>query len=341
MRSPALFLMVPLVAAACARPEAPPPLPTVTSSILATIGDSASTIEGIASYDGKLFVCDWKDGTIYRIDPASPEPVPVGGLPVPSGTAVLGMVTDAGGNLYLAVPDSGLVFRVAAGRLGAADFNRKRDATRFATGAAGANALVFDAGAGHLWISGGTTGAIYHVGPEGGPVATFATDVSPMSTDTTMPVRAYASNGLGFDSRGVLYSLNTGSGRITKLTIGPGYSLMSRQRWIQDPRILGADGLAFDGQGNLWVAANFRNSLVRVGPDGTLTLVAASVPTGVTTDSTMIPAYPQAGPGNALRAPAEIKLIGNTAYLANLNLPIGANAGQPVKGATVAAVTLP
>ncbi len=28
-------------------------------------------------------------------------------------------------------------------------------------------------------------------------------------------------------------------------------------------------------------------------------------------------------------------------YIANLNFPIGANTGQPVKGATVAAVTLP
>jgi hypothetical protein len=28
-------------------------------------------------------------------------------------------------------------------------------------------------------------------------------------------------------------------------------------------------------------------------------------------------------------------------YIANLNFPVGANAGQPVKGATIAAVTLP
>jgi hypothetical protein len=55
----------------------------------------------------------------------------------------------------------------------------------------------------------------------------------------------------------------------------------------------------------------------------------------------MVPAHPQTGAGNALRFPAEMTRIGNTMYIANLNFPVGANTGQPVKGATVAAVTLP
>ena len=44
---------------------------------------------------------------------------------------------------------------------------------------------------------------------------------------------------------------------------------------------------------------------------------------------------------NVLRFPAEFTVVGNTIYLANLNFPIGANTGQPVMGASVAAVTLP
>jgi len=106
-------------------------------------------------------------------------------------------------------------------------------------------------------------------------------------------------------------------------------------------RLIGADGLFMDGQDNLWVDANFRNTLARVGPDGTVTIVASSTPDGTQPDSTMRPAYSQSGVVNALRFPAELKRIGNTMYIANLNFPIGANTGQPSAGATVTSVTLP
>jgi len=341
MRRAAVSLSIAVIAAACARPEAAPPLPTVTTSILATIGDSASTIEGIAAYDGKLFVCDWKDGTIYRIDPANPAPVAVGGLPTAPGTTVLGVITDADGNLYLAVPDPGVVYRVKRDRLGAADFDRKRDAVPFATKVEGANGLAFDPGAGHLWISGGPTGNLYHVGPQGGEAAVAGSGFAKISTDTTMPVRVYVVNGLAFDSRGVLYTLNTGTGEVTQLSIGAGFTVSEVRPFVRDARLLGADGLDIDSQGNLWLTANYRNTLASIGPDRTVTIVAASTPSGEFSDSTMIPAYPQAGPANGLRFPAELELVGRTAYIANLNFPVGANEGQPVKGASVAAVTLP
>ena len=319
----------------------PPPAPPVALSVLATVGDSASTIEGIAEVGGRLFVCDWKDGTIYRIDPADPAPVAVGGLPIAPGTAVLGIVADALGNLYFAVPEPGVIYRVAAGRLGAADFNPKKDAKVFATGALGANALAFDRAAGHLWITGGPSGNLYHVGPEGGAVAVAASGYATMAADTTMPVRVYVVNGIAIDSNGVIYTANTGTGEITRILIGAGYTPASTATFARDPRLVGADGLSIDGQGNLWVDANFRNTLARVGPDGRVTIVASSTPDGNYADSTMVPDYPQTGAGNALRFPAEMTRIGNTMYIANLNFPIGANTGQPVKGATVAAVTLP
>lgn len=334
-------ILLPALLAGCAEPKPPtPPVPPVALSLLATIGDSASTIEGIALHAGQLYVCDWKDGTIYRIDPANPIPTAVGGLPTAPGTIVLGMITDTAGNLYLAVPDPGTVYRVAAARLGAADFDRTKDAAVFASGAAGANGLAFDR-AGHLWITGGGSGNLYHVGPSGGAAITFASGFSPISTDTTMPVRGYTVNGLAFDSRGVLYTANTGTGEITRLVVGPDYTPGAVGAFVTDARLMGADGLFMDAEDNLWVDANFRNTLARIGPDGTITIVASSTPSWEYADSTMVPAYPQTGAGNALRFPAELKRIGNTFYIANLNFPVGANTGQPMKGATVAAVTLP
>lgn len=338
MRTAALSLIL-LGTLACA--ERPPAGPAVQRAILATIGDSASTIEGIAEFAGLLYVCDWKDGTIYRIDPRDPLPTAVGALPIPAGTAVLGMQMDALGNLYLAVPEPGTIYRIAADRLGAKNFDKLTDATVFATGAAGANAIAFDHGGGHLWITGGATGNLYHVGPNGGPVATAASGFAKVGTDTTIPVRGYVVNGVAVDSKGVIFTANTGTGEITSLVIGTGYLPRSIATFVRDDRLIGADGLYVDAMDNLWVTANFRNTLARISPDGVITIVASSTPSGVITDSTMVPAYPQVGAANALRFPAEMRKLGNTMYLANLNFPIGANTGQAVRGASVAAVTLP
>ena len=336
-----LLLSLLALGAGCARekPEAPL-IPPVTQAMLTTVGDSASTIEGIALAGGKLYVCDWKDGTIYRVDPAAPTPVAVGGLPIPAGTSILGMVTDSSGNLYLAVPDPGVVYRVAAARLGAPDFDRRKDAVAFASGAKGANGVTFDP-RGHLWITGGNTGNLYHVGPAGGAVATFASGFSAVSTDTTIPVRGYTVNGIAFDSKGGLYTANTGTGEITRIAVGPDYKPGAIGTFVRDPRLIGADGILMDSQDNLWVDANYRNTLARVGPDGTITIVASSTPRGTYADSTMVPAYPQEGTANVFRFPAELKILGRTAYLANLNFPVGMNAGQTFKGASIAAITLP
>lgn len=335
------ILALVLLASACAekKPEAPPTA-RVRVDILATIGDSASVIEGIAEHGGLLYVTDWKDGTIYRVDPASPVPVVVGRLPVAPGTWILGVVTDAEGNLYAAAPQAGIVYRVNAGRLGAADFDAAKDARPFVTGAKGANGLAFDR-SGHLWVAGGNTGNVYHAPPQGGPAILFASGYSPKSADTTMPVRDFTVNGIGFDSKGALYSLNTGTGEVSRLAVGPDYKPGAIATFVKDTRLIGADGLAVDADDNLWIDANFRNSLVRVSPAREITVVASSAPGGTLADSTYQPAYSMSGPGNALRFPAELKLVGHKVYIANLNFAAGANATQPVKGASIAVVELP
>lgn len=319
--------------------DAAPPRPPVHLAILATIGDSSSTIEGIAEHGGLLYVCDWKDGTIYRIDPRAPTPAPVGGLPVAPGTIVLGIEADSAGNLYFAAPESGTVYRVAADRLGAADFDRAKDATPYATGAGGANAMAFDA-AGRLWISGGPTGNLYQVGPEGGAATVAASGYAALSPDSTVPVRIYLANGLDLDRDGAVYTLNTGTGEVTRLVIGEGLQADSITTFARDPRLVGADGLLIDDAGNTWVTANYRNTLARLDRSGNVTIVASSSPTGTLADSTMAAGFPQTGETNVLRFPAEFVLLRDTVYVANLNFPVGANAGQPVRGATVAAVAL-
>lgn len=321
-----------LLAVAC-RPAADPT--QATMRILATIGnDTTSTIEGIAVFNGRLFVADWKDGAIYRVDPANPTPEKVGRLPVTPGTSILGAVADSVGDLFFAQPDSGIVFRVAVGRLGAKDFDPARDVSVFATGAPHANAIAFDH-RGHLWISGGDVNALYQVGPDGGRATLFAQDVSPLSADTTMPVRAYVVNGLTFDSKGNLYTVNTGTGAITRFEVTPDYRPGAKSVFLTDSRLLGADGITSDRNDDLWVSCNFLSRLVRVTPTGAVTIVAsrAAADGGVPTVGN--------GDPTALRFPAELKRAGGTVYLSNLNFPYGANSRGRVPGASIAAVKLP
>jgi len=326
MRTATALLMMLAIAACGGRPSDTAAAPTASLSLLATVGDSASRIEGIAEFGGLLYVCDWKDGTIYRIDPADPTPTAVARLPVAPGTAVLGLRTDRLGNLYLAVPESGRIYRVAVERLGATDFDPAQDAVVFATGADGANAIAFDEPDGRLWITGGPTGNLYRVGPAGGSVEVAATGYAEMAPDTTVANRAFTVNGVAISGDSLIFTGNTGTGGISRLLLDAEGQVTSISTLVQDDRLVGADGLFLDDQSTLWVSANFRNTLARIGPDGMVTIVASSTP-----DSN----------GNALRFPAELTKVGDMMYLANLNFPIGANTGQPVPGASIAAVTLP
>ena len=288
--------------------------------MVAVLGDSTSTIEGLAYHDGALYTADWGTGTVYRIDRVKGIKT-VGRLPVKPNAWILGLATDAAGNLYAASPDEGVIWRIEASRLGAADFDVAKDVRAFATGAKGANGLAV-APDGHVWISGGDQNAVYHVGPEGGPVRVFASGYAMATTDTTMPVRAYVTNGLGIDARGNIYTANTGTGEITRLEVKPGYQAGSIAPIAKDRRLLGADGIFAEGD-TLYVSANFSNTIARIDPNGAVTVLA--------TDEQ----------GETLRFPAEIKKVGNVIYVANLNFPVGRNAGQPIKGASIAALVLP
>jgi sugar lactone lactonase YvrE len=308
------------VAIACGSAAKKPAEPASSKArILATIGGPGSRIEGIAEHAGKLYVADWKDGDVYRVDPADPAPTRVGLLPTKPGEAILGAVADAAGNLYFAIPDSGLVLRIAAGRVGASDFSPTTDVTRFATGVPGANGIQFDR-AGHLWIGGGDQHCLYHVGPSGGVGKVFAKDYTAINPDTTMGVRVYTVNGVGFDSKGFAYTVNTGTGEVSRLEVKPDYTAGAITSFVKDERLKGADGVIVDQDDNLWITANVRNALLKVTQGGQISEVYSN------------------GPDGPLHMPAELKPVGSNFYLSNLNFPFGANAGRTDSTASIAEV---
>ena len=115
--------------------------------------------------------------------------------------------------------------------------------------------------------------------------------------------QAIVANGLEFDRNGVLHVSDTARGAIWKVVIGPDGKGGKPSLLAQSPLLEGADGLAFDSRGDLWVVANERNALITVTPNGAVRELTKN------------------GSQGPLEFPAGIIFVGNTAYIANFDTP--------------------
>lgn len=332
------LLALAILTAACSKPAPAPSAPAAAATLLTAVGDSTTIIESVAFYGGKLYTTSWA-GTIYEIDPAAPAPKPVGSLPLPQGCGYLGEVADSAGNLLVACQDSGTVYRIARERLGAADFDPKKDAKVFIWGAGHANGITIAAD-GHVWVTGGDIDTLYHTGPAGGKAVAFAGGYSPILGDTTMPVRGYVVNGVATDSHGNVYTVNTGTGAVYRLEVKPDHTPGAITKVAESPELVGADGVIVGPGDTLYVNANYRNTFAQVSPTGVVTPLVTSSGSDTTTRR-IAPDGRDLGPNGVLRFPAELVRDGKTVYIANLNFPVGANASGHRAGATIARVTLP
>lgn len=284
---------------------------TPTVSILVDL-DPASTdrtliVESItADARGMLYLPDRVTGNILRVDPRSPKPVVVGRIAIrdvggkriePNAS---GVAFDRRGDLYIAVGPFSEVVRIRAADL---DPAKPGMATTFATGVPGANGIAFDR-QGNLFISGGASGIVYRVGPEGGaaqPAAQIERFTRTLPDGKTQ--QPIVANGLEFDAAGVLHVADTARGAVWKVTIGADGKGGKPVLFAQDARLEGADGMAFDQHGNLWVAANELNALATVTPTG-------QVRTSASNDSR--------GP---LEFPAALVFTRGVGYVANFDVP--------------------
>lgn len=282
-----------------------------TVSILVDL-DPASTdrtviVESItADRNGMLYLPDRVTGNILRVDPKLPMPVVVGKVEarVIQGRIVdaapSGIAFDSRGDLFVAVGPFSEVVRISGAELNPA---QPGSAQTFATGTAGANGIVFDR-QGNLFVSGGASGIVYRVGPSGGaaqPVVQIETFVRTLPDGNAQ--QQIVANGIGFDVSGVLHVADTARGAVWKVVIGVDGKGGEPVLLAQSPLLEGADGLAFDRRGTLWVAANERNALVTVTPDGQVRQVAKN-------DSR--------GP---LEFPSAIVFVGDRGYVANFDIP--------------------
>jgi len=284
-----------------------------------------------ADQQGLLYVCDRVTGNVLRIDPKNPKPVVVGrvearevdGKKVQANSS--GLIFNQQGDLFLTSGSFKEIVRIRKG-----DLNPQKPAIAqtFATGTEGANGIAFDK-QGNLYVTGGRNGKIYRVRPTGGAVEDWAQiELHTRTLADGKTQQAIPANGIIFDVPGTtLYVADTARGAVWKVAVGSDGKAGKPALMAQSPLLEGADGPAFDPKGNLWVAANERNAIVEVTPEGKVRDVAKN-------DSR--------GP---LEFPTSVVFVGNTAYVSNFDTPRRDNLAADGKtsidgiGASIAQIT--
>lgn len=296
-----------LVLSGCAAMPASTPAVSVLVDLDPASVDRTVIVESItADRNGVLYLPDRVSSNILRVDPKSPQPVVVGRIeprmvdgkkvdPMPGGIAF-----DANGDLYIATGPFAEVVRIRG-----ADLNPGKPgvAQTFATGVPGANGIAFDP-RGNLHVSGGASGTVYRVGPAGGAaraVAQIDKNVRTLPDGKTQ--QAIVANGLEFDAMGVLHVADTSRGAVWKVAFGADGQSAKPVLLAQSAELEGADGMAFDPRGNLWVAANELNAIVTVSPAGAVKTIARN------------------GSQGPLEFPSALVFVGPRAYVSNFDVP--------------------
>jgi DNA-binding beta-propeller fold protein YncE len=186
------------------------------------------------------------------------------------------------------------------------------DTITFGSGARVPNALVFDSH-GNLYVSDSFQGAIFFIPrPDTCAPKCTVTTVSHDPLLATAGFPPFGANGIAFNrDQSALFIANTGDDRVLKL------DMASKQVTVFAESINGADGLAFDEHGRLWVAANQADELVALNAQGRVVAKLGDF-NGIRRNESP----------DGLLFPASIVIVGDELFVTNLALPLTPNAGD-------------
>ena len=259
------------------------------------------------------------------------------------GTALLGLAFDATrGNVYFANFASSTIQRVAANLQGpitnvvtipgiGAPANRlvgnpdgSQDTIQFGSNLFPApNAMTFDR-AGNLYVSDSFQGAIWRIDNAStcAPCAPTLWVHDPLLATAGHP--PFGANGVAFNAdQSALFIANTGDDRILRLDVASGTVTVFAES------INGADGIAFDATGRLWVAANQADEIVALNNNGRIVARLGEFQ-GINRDGTP----------NGLLFPASLVIVGDHMFVTNLALPLTAAPGdEPEEDVTLYTVS--
>lgn len=233
-----------------------------------TLGQLPESIAADAA--GNLYVS--MANTVARVTPAR-DLVPLAALPVPEGVFTTGVKFGPDGMLYAASAafDPSLagsfVWRVDPAT-GDADPVVVLDPNGFP------NDLAFDDDE-SFYVTDPFLGVVWKVDASG--VATqWLSDPALLGNPAAPALGApFGVDGIAFDRhKRNLYFTNLDYGLILKARVLPDGSAGTLEVFASDPRLVGADGIAFDRSGKLYVAVNAQDRIATVNKHGHVSVVA-------------------------------------------------------------------
>ena len=186
------------------------------------------------------------------------------------------------------------------------------DTITFGNAARVPNALTFDR-YGNLYVSDSFQGAIFRIdSPAICAPACVAATVAHDPLLATAGFPPFGANGIAFNhDESALFIANTGDDRVLRLDMASG------QVTVFAESINGADGLALDKRGRLWVAANQADELVALNEQGRVVAKLGDFE-GIRKNGTP----------EGLLFPASLVILGDDIFVTNLALPLTAAAGD-------------
>jgi DNA-binding beta-propeller fold protein YncE len=190
------------------------------------------------------------------------------------------------------------------------------------------NGLVFDK-AGNLYVSDSFQGAIFRVNNATTCAPCSVTTIShdPLLATTGFP--SFGANGLALSSdENTLFVANTGDDRVLVVNVSTGIATVFAES------INGADGLVFDDQRRLWVAANQNDEIVALNAKARVTARVGEF-NGINRDGTP----------EGLLFPASMVILGDDMFVTNVALPltpvVGDEPEEDVTRWTISRIKLP
>lgn len=239
----------------------------------ATLGQLPESIA--ADYRGNLYVSI--GSTIVKVDDAGTAST-LATLPVPAGTFATGVKFGPDGDLYVASGSLDPTLDVAAlWRVSPIT----GDVNLVAGFAAGGfpNDIAFDR-KGRIYVSDSFLGRIWRVDQSGAASVWLSHPALSGNPDAPVLVlHEFGANGLAFDARkNTLYVANLDYGAILRIPLLRDGSPGEVEVAAQSPLLEGADGIAFDRSGKLFVAVDWQDQIATVDRRGNVEVVAAGAP---------------------------------------------------------------
>ena len=210
-----------------------------------------------------------------------------------SGVArLLGMLFVPGEGLYVTDIGGGRVIRVDVST---------HVATTIATGFQAPNAIARDRH-GNLWVSDSFPGTITKIAPGGATtIYAYPTELAPRAGETP----GFGANGVAFDrNEHFLYVAETSRDQIYRIRVDDGTlgTIELFAQGVNGGALDGADGIAFDTNGHLFVCSNQSDEIVVLDAAGRV-----------------VAEYRGSG-ADAMSSPASLVFVGRSLYITNLAL---------------------